>query len=121
MFWSSKKQPQAKETIEFLEWSFDIADATVASKKDDGKITLRDSANYFSALLKTPVAVGGIELVPRELAQLGAEACKEVVEYFIERFDLPDDELEARIEKTLQTGHAFAESVLELTSNRKRA
>lgn len=113
--------PEAKETIELLDGVFAVVDATENSLKDDGKIDLKDSPKYFGALLKLPAAIGGAQKVPTELSHLSEEGKQEVLDYFAERFDLNDDELEAYIEDALRTGAAFTASIVHLAKYKRAA
>ena len=101
----------AKETIELLEFLFDLGDATQASLADDGKISIGDAPKFFGVVWKAPVAIGGIQNVPKELSDLSEEGKAEVLAYVRQRFDLPDDELELLIEDTLQLGFSLAGNV----------
>jgi len=113
--------PEAKETIELLDAVFGLADATQRSLQDDGKITIGDAGNFFSPVLKLPAAIGGAQNVPRELAQLTDEGRQEVLDYFAQRFDLKDDELEQHIEDALNTGTAFVISITRLAKHKRAA
>jgi len=110
---------QAKETIELLDGVFSLVDATRASLEDDGKITISDVGNYFGAVLKLPAAIGGINKIPKELAELSPASRQEVIDYFAVRFDLSSDELEVLIEDTLRAGYEFATSIINLAKYKK--
>jgi hypothetical protein len=113
------QKQSTKETIEFLDFAFGLADATKQSLASDGKINLFDVPNYVAVAFKAPAAFGGIELVPKELGQLKEEGRTEVLAYFENRFDLPNDELEALIERTLVTGWEFGESLRAIITYKK--
>lgn len=104
---------EAKETVELLDAIFGLADATRAALSD-GKVSISDAPYFFQPAFKLPTAIGGIEKVPRELADLSDAGRAEVMGYARERFDLPDDRLEVLIEETLRTGWEFAEHIREL-------
>lgn len=108
----------AKDTIELIDGIFDLVDATDASLKDDGKITVTDAPKFFGFVMKLPAAVGGIQNVPRELSDLDDETREEVVSYFAKRFDLDNDTLELHIEDALRTGYAFAVSLGKLATRK---
>lgn len=110
-----------KETIEFLDFAFDMADATQQSLASDGKINLMDVPNYIKVAFKAPAAFGGIELVPRELADFTDEERLEVLNHVSKRFDLPNDELEVLIENTLASAWSFAENLRKLITYKKAA
>lgn len=110
-----------KETIEFLDFAFDLADATQQSLASDGKINLFDVPNYIKVAFKAPAAFGGIELVPRELANFNEEERRFIIDHVNKRFDLPNDKLEGLIEKTLASAWAFAENLRDLIAFKKAA
>lgn len=108
-----------KETLEFLDFAFDTADAVQAAINDDGKITLKDAPKFFGPLWKMPAAIGGLQEIPKELADLTPDERAEILAFAKRRFDLPDDELEVLIEQTLESGWEFAESIRALITYRK--
>lgn len=108
-----------KETIEFLDFAFDVADAVQASLNDDGKITLKDAPRFFGAIWKMPAAIGGLQEIPTELRDLEPEERAQVIAFAKKRFDLPDDELEVLIEATLESGWVFAQNIRDLVKYRK--
>ena len=103
---------QPKETIEALEAIFDFQAAIKAARADDGKITLSDSPKFFGAALKLPAAIGGGEKIPSELKNY--EGRIQVIDHFRVKFDLPDDVLEEKIERVLQSGNQFGSDVADL-------
>lgn len=113
--------PEAKETIELLDGIFALTTATQKSLEDDGKITFTDAGNFFSPVLKLPAAIGGAQNVPSELSHLSADGRQEVLDYFADRFDLKNDELEQYIEDALQTGYAFVVSITRLAKYKRAA
>jgi hypothetical protein len=91
---------EAKETIELLDFMFDLGDATQAALADK-KITWTDGPLFLSVAFKAPKALGGIESVPRELSEMSDQTREEVLSFTRRRFDLPDTDLEILIEETL--------------------
>jgi hypothetical protein len=112
-------QEQVKETTELLGFLFDLADATQASIKDDGKITFTDVPKFLAVAWKAPLAFGGIQEVPKELKELDDEGREAIIEFVRRRFDLPNDQLETLIEDTLATGWQFAMTLKALVEYRK--
>lgn len=110
---------QVKETLELLGFLFDLADATQASVKDDGKITFSDVPKFLSVAWKAPMAFGGLQEVPREFKTMSAEGRAEVLDFVRLRFDLPDDQLELLIEDTIASGWHFADSLQRLIQYRR--
>lgn len=108
-----------KETIEFLDFAFDTADAVRASLADDGKITLKDAPKFFGAVWKMPAAIGNMQEIPKELAGLTDDERVEIMNFVRRRFNLPDNELEVLIEATLEAGWIFAENIRELIKYRR--
>jgi len=108
-----------KETIEFLDFAFDVADAVQASLADDGKITLKDAPKFLNSIWKMPAAIGGMQDIPKELADLEPAERAEILAFAKRRFSLPDEELEVLIEQTLESGWGFAENIRDLVKYRK--
>ena len=108
-----------KETVEFLDFCFDLADATERSLEDDGKINLFDAPKYGRAMLGAPAAFGGIQLVPKELGDLQPDEREFVMDHARKRFDIPNDELEVLIENTLSSGWAFADNLRQIVTYKK--
>ena len=95
-----------KETKEVLDFTAAIGNATGVSLQD-GKFDLMEITNYITALTKLPSAVDGIDQVPEELKDLyGAEA-QEILAFFSEKLDLPQEEIETAVEDHLAVGLAF--------------
>lgn len=92
---------QAKESLEVVEFLFELADAVQASKEDDGKVNWKDTPKFLAVAWKAPGAIGGIQEVPRELSVNNPGGKEEVLAYLRQRFDLPDDELEGLYEDSV--------------------
>lgn len=92
-----------KETIEAIDFLFDIADAVLASTRDDGKITIGDAPKFLKLAIGAPKGIGGIQDVPKELTDLDGTEMAEITAHIADRFDISDDGLEAAIEDILKS------------------
>ena len=57
----------------------------------------------IGALTSLPAAIAGITDVPAEIADLDEAEAEELKQYVKDNFDIPDDQLEAFIEKAVAT------------------
>lgn len=88
------------ETKELLDFGFDLQEA-ISSSLSDGKITLADAPTFFSTLMGSATAFGGIQKVTGELLDMDDTEKEELLSHVRSRFDLPDDVLEILIEDTI--------------------
>jgi hypothetical protein len=89
-----------KETKELLVFGFKLQKA-ISSSLEDGKINMiTDAPKFLSALMSAPKAFGGINLVPKELADLNEEEREELMQLARDEFELSNKELEILIEDT---------------------
>ena len=103
-----------KETKEGLDFLFDIADAVIDSLEGDGKITIRDAPKFLKPMRTAMGGVGGIQDIPKELADLSSAELDELCAHVSKRFDLKDDEIEVRIEDILKLSCALVISIRDL-------
>lgn len=106
--WSSKptthlfeRNPMGyKELREALEFVFELTETIIKSLSDG--ISATDLAKFVSLIGKAVPAFRGIDQIPAEFADLDDQEADELVEYLREKFDIPNDVIEARIEQGLQ-------------------
>lgn len=108
-----------KETIEAIDFLFDIADAVMASTKDDGKITIVDAPKFLKLAIGAPKGIGGIQDVPKEITDLSEAEMTEIVDHIKDRFDLTDDGLETAIEDILKSSGLLALSIQKIYQLKK--
>lgn len=103
------------ETIDVLEFGFSFSSTIQEALKNDGKVDFKDAMLFVGLLFnQLPKAITGIQLVPKELKDLSDDERIELVSYFEDRFDLPNDELEALIERCLTNVISLAELVKDI-------
>lgn len=88
------------ETKESLSWLFDLTDA-IRSAAADGKVTIGDAPKFWGTLIGSGKAVGGINKIPAEMADIDPAELSELVLMVKERFDINDDKLESIIENII--------------------
>lgn len=108
-----------KETIEAIDFLFDIADAVISSTADDGKITIGDAPKFLKIAIGAPKAIGGIQEVPKEIADLSDEELSGITGHIKKRFDIPDDNMEAAIEDILKAAGMLALSIQRIYQLKK--
>lgn len=79
---------------------------------EDGKVSITDAVYIYEPLQAISAAVEGIGNVPAELADLDAAELKDLEATFAREFDLPQDGIEAVVEKAVSVARGFVELVL---------
>lgn len=84
-----------KDTTEVLDAIVGLGSG-VGKALEDGKINFSDASFFFGPLLSLPKAISGIsnfELLPEDM--------EEAKDYISQRFDIPQDDVEQKIEDGL--------------------
>lgn len=102
------------DLIEVIDFTFTALEALKAAKANDGKIDLKDFPLLFPILMSASPAVEGIANIPQSWAASSEQERTEVLEYFKTRFDLPDDNLEVKIEKLVTAAVIVSDVALNL-------
>lgn len=108
-----------KETKELLYFVIEFGNA-LGKSLEDGKISVLELGNFIGSLGAVAPAFEGIGNLPTELADLDEAEKQELVEMVEARFDIPQDGVEAVIEKGLRTGVAIAEFVNQVLGMLKK-
>jgi hypothetical protein len=109
-----------KELTEVIDFLFDVAEA-VQMANEDGKITIGDAPKFLRGLMKAPAAIGGANVIPKEIADLTEEELKQITDRIKERFEIKDDKLEAYVENAIVSGASCALNISRIISLRKTA
>lgn len=109
-----------KETRELIIFVFELLNG-VGHSLDDGKIDVFDSGNFIAALGALPPALNDATLIPSELSDMSDAQKQELVDLAIERFDIPQDNVEMYIERALKIGIELASFVADLMAASKGA
>jgi hypothetical protein len=102
-----------KETRELLYFVTEFGNA-VGHSLADGKISVVELGNFIGALASIAPAFEGIGELKTELKDLDEAEKQELLDLVNDRFDIPQDGVEALIEKGLATGVAIAEFVNDI-------
>lgn len=102
-----------KESKEVLDFVLALGNAAGVSLSD-GKIGLEDLSNFFGALTVAGPAFEGIQDVVKEFKDLDKEEAAELVTYVKEKFDIPQDDIEAMVEKGLAAALLIGEIIVGL-------
>lgn len=78
---------------------------------EDGKLSFDDLSNFMGVLGKVGPAVEGFANVQKEIKDLTVEEIRELNRYVTDNFDIPQDELEGRIEQGMTLAVALYEYV----------
>lgn len=90
------------DIVEVIDFVFTSIDTVKQAKENDGVINLKDLFLLFPLVESGSVAVDGIENIPAAFAAASPEDRDAIRLYFNERFDIPNDVTEERIEKALE-------------------
>lgn len=99
------------EAVDVLEFVFNLRDA-VDKAKEDGKVDLRDAYLVFPLIEDAQEAYEDIAAVPKAWKLATDEEKEKVYQYFAERFDLPNDVVEMKVEKAVRAGYLLIDVFL---------
>lgn len=92
-----------KETKELLAAIIGFGNA-IGKAQADGAVNLADLPLLMDPIMKLPAALEGTDAIPGELAALGEAERADLVAYVNTTLDIPNDEIEEKIEKALAVG-----------------
>lgn len=72
-----------------------------AKAMEDGRFQLIETLGFTDEFMQLPEAVNAAKLVPAELEDLDETERNELADYIQEKFDIANDEVEAKIEKAV--------------------
>lgn len=75
--------------------------AQIAKAMEDGKFAWTESFGFVDELIQIPGVVKSFPAVKQEVADLDEAERKELYDFIVANFDLPNDKLEATIEHSL--------------------
>lgn len=91
-----------ENTKKLLKFVFDVTKQASSSLKDGWQWT--DAVSFFDEAVQLPGAIKSIPQVKNEITELSTEERADLLAYFKEEFDIPDDKVEERIEKGIEIG-----------------
>ena len=89
-----------KETKEALKFIFSLANG-VGKSLQDGKFSYGDLVYFFGALESISEAMSGAKSIPAELKRMTPQQRQELLTYAKQEFDIPQDDIEKRVEQGL--------------------
>ena len=89
-----------KETKDVVSFVVSLGNA-LGKSLDDGTIDLADSVNLLGPIMALPDAADGFSKVAGEIQAMSAEQRGEIVEMIKRDFDIPQDSVEALVEKAI--------------------
>lgn len=108
-----ENNPGLKDLVEVIDLGFDVVAAIKTAKANDGKINLMDFPVLLPLFESTSNAIEGIENALPAWQAASFEDRNLVIAHFNERFDLPNDKLEAKIEKILLAATIILSVILD--------
>jgi hypothetical protein len=102
-----------KETTDLAMSGAALANGIGAAVGDDGKIDLTDFGHFMDFMGTIPAAATGAQNIPGEIAAMTSEQRDKLVEDVKDRFDIPQDRVEAFVERCLDWALSTAKLVEE--------
>jgi len=99
----AKEVKEFKELLKFIA----VLASGVGSAMEDGKVSITDILKLLPALKLSKDAIDGIDKIPGELWEANEVDIAALREYFAAEFDIPDDELEATVERAWNAAISF--------------
>lgn len=98
-----------QQTKEMVAFAMALLQAGIDAAKD-GKVGVSDMVALFAALKEAPVALSGVDEIPAEMKDLTEQELHELVDFVKLKFDLPNDQIEAKIELAFDVAMAFVKA-----------
>ena len=89
-----------QETKEVVGFIVELGNG-IGKAREDGDWSASDLVYFMDALLAVPAAFQGIDKVPMEVKDLDEAEMKELSDYVVEEFDIPQDKIEEVIEDAI--------------------
>lgn len=100
------------ETKEALGFILTFGNA-VGKSLEDGRMGITDLSHFVGLIATLPPAMNDAGKIPSELKDLDAAEKAELLDYAVEVFDLPQDGIEAKVEKYLKLAVDLGELFME--------
>jgi len=98
----SEEQYGIEEVQDFLKFGFAFAEGMTKALEDGKWNWLSDSLLMIPALAKAPAAFDDLELLKNQLLDISKTEKEELVSWAMEEFDIAEDEVEEKIEDSLE-------------------
>lgn len=103
-----------KETTEIVLAAVSLANGIGSALGDDGKLDISDTVYLMDFIMALPAAATGAERIPAEIGAITAEQMDELKTTVKDKFDIPQDKVEALVEHAMDwaasTAKLFAEA-----------
>jgi arginine/ornithine N-succinyltransferase beta subunit len=96
-----------KEVIKFV---CELVEGLVKSLEDD-KFNFADLIHFYDAGKALPAAIDDVKDIPEEFMDLDEEEQQALIDYITEEFDIPEDKVEAFVERLFRAGIYLADAV----------
>lgn len=98
-FASSTGNAGLNDLVEVMAFGFDLANTIIEAKSDGGGINIADVPKLFDLITPASKAFDGYENIPGAWQAATEEEKREVYQFFVDNFDITNDEVEAKVEK----------------------
>lgn len=99
--------------IKAVEFGFGVGDAIKKALADDGKIKGFEYFQIATSLWPGVGVIRNLEAIKQEFLEMDEDDKQEVIDHFAEDFDIPNDAVEAKIEKGFAMAIAIVDYVLD--------
>lgn len=98
-FVSSTNNNSLNDLIEVIGFGFTFAETLKQAKADGGGVNLGDLPKILNLVGPAGAAYEGYETIPTAWQNASEAEKREVYDYFVLNFDIPDDKVEEKVEK----------------------
>ena len=101
-------------TIVVMDALLSVGGTIAEGLQDDGKFGIADSIKLAKNIPETLSAIHAAKEMPTELRDLDDEERAQIVAHFADKFDLPNDDLEERLERAFRVAVNLSAEVVEI-------
>lgn len=110
-----------KETLEALDFAFSISDSIRDSLKDNNRFDWYDVLKFRKPAFQAQEAINGAQQIPNELGDLDKDEKEQIKNLIKDRFDLPNNTKEEKIEDIFVHALSIYANVVSLVKAKKAA
>jgi len=101
-----------KDIKEMMKFVINVTEGLVKTL-EDGKFKLTEVVHFISSAQAAPAAFTGMSNIPAEFSDMDAQEQAELIAYVQEEFDIPNDSVEAFVEKAFAVAVSVAALIQE--------
>lgn len=109
-----------ENTKKLLKWVFD-ATKQASTSLADGWQWATDSVAFLDEIFALPGALKTLPHIKNEISELSVEERQELYNFFVAEFDIPNDQVESRIERGILIGLNLIALIEEFRADKNAA